>query len=913
MVYNASMSKKLYYIVLNLIIIMMSFVVCFSIFYSNQNKQMNVYAETSNNQMNENLINKNSKYYYIDSPTRLTGDSTNFYVTDKDLNLYNYSNAEFKSISYNFKNLLDYKFVKSLNKIFALTDNELIELSAVDYSTISTQSDILGSKIDSNGVYLAVSNGNSIFVKTDDFQTTLSYYFIDEYNTSDFNDIKDICLYNNSIYLLDSNAKTSRVNLIKIDLTDDLAQSKATFVKQISFSIKNDFELNANQFGLILREESNLKLYSFAGNLISSLLNEYTHFERAFKSGEVISPSGIIVDNENIVIADKISNSIQLFKMSNNALIFQKLLVASSGADIDRLSGASDATLYGEDIVAISDKDNNRIIVHNLTSKSNTEIAINGKPSLVATTNTGSLYIYSRPNLICYESIEDIASGKEIKAPITTQIASSQENYNIVDMETSALNSLYMLDATTNSLLSFKNSESVKTVLNFNFSLSSESKIEIDASGKIAFVLNENAIYSIDLENKQISQLLESENELIDFSLDYKGNIYVLTKIVDTANENGSLLQIEKYNSNATFVGSKQLLSSYYSNLQLNINTGIFYAIDSIIQVVKEIAFNNEFTEILISFKNDTSFISKTPFTEKATIGKINKTTYSYRYPFMISPLMQFESGFDVIVLQKNCDANAKFAYCLIANKTANNILCYIPTDAIDFGDYDITPSFERVKVITAYAYLYKLPTSLKFEDNSELKLDKIAYQDDSFEIIGYASNFKDFYGNSYLTIKLDDNSICYMKSFNAMNFDLDVYQETFQPNAHLSIVLDSDIISLYEMQKAVNETTGESTTSYVSLNKNLDNNTKVFISKNDYSVDKDYTKIVYINENNEQLSAYVKTKFVCLDREMMPHVQIGLILLPISVILIVIVAIFASKFIKKRKIEEKLNQIENE
>ena len=906
------MSKRLYYIVLNFIIIMMGVIACFTIFYGNPKWQLSVYADGGDNHIVENLINENSKYYYIDCPTKLTGDATNFYVTDSGLNLYNYTTAGFSNVSYKFKNLFDYKFVKSLNKIFAITESGLVEISAVDYSVIATQSGILGNKIDSNGVYLAISNGNNIFVKTDDFQTTLSYYFVDEYNTSDFNAIKDICLYDNSIYLLDSNAKTSRVNLIKVDLSDDLAKSKATFVKQISYSTKNEFELNANNFGLILREESKLKLYSFNGELTnSSLLNEYTHFERSFKSGEVIYPSGIIVDNENVVIADKISNSIQLFTMANNALVFKSLLVASSGADIDRLSGASDLTQYGENIVAISDKENNRVIVHNLASKQNTELAINGKPSLVTTTNTGSLYVYSRPNLIYYESVENLTNGEGLKEATLTQITSTQENYNIVDMATNALNTLYLLDATTNSLLTFKNGESVKVVLNFGFTLSNGSKIEIDASGKIAFVMNKDAIYSINLENKQISQILTSGNDLIDFTLDYLGNIYVLTKIVDA--EFGIALQINKYNQDATLIGGEKLASNYYSNLGLNINTGKFYGIDSNLQVVKEITFSNNFSANLISFSNDLSFTSKTPYTEKATIGRINKATLSYKYPFMISPLMQFEKGVNVIVIEKNCEANEKFAYCLIANKASNNILCYIPTDAIDFGDYDITPAFKKVKVITAYAYLYKLPTSLKFEDNSDLKLDKIAYQQDTFEIIGYASNYKDFYGNAYLTIKLNDNSICYMNALNAMNTELDVYQETFQPNAHLSIVLDSDTITLYEMQEVVNAETGESTTNYVSLNKNLANNTKVFINKNDYIINNEYTKIVYINENNEQLSAHVKTKFVCLDREMMPHVQIGLFLLPISIILIIIVAIVASKFIKRRKIEENLNQIENE
>lgn len=900
------MSKKIYFNVISFIIMIMILMVGCCILNSQNNHSL-VFANLSKEQANENLINENSKYFYIDNPTGLSGDATNFYATDKDLNLYNYSNNEIKSTSYKFDSVMDYKYVKSLNKIFVLTESGLEEISAVDYTLIAKSSEILGTKIDCNGVYLAIANENGILIKTEDFQTTLQYYFVDEYNTSNFNDIKDICIFNNSIYLLDCNQITSRVNLIKIDLNEDLTKSKATFVKQISYNIKNDFELNANQFGLILSEESNLKLYTFNGNLISNLLDEYTHFERSFKSGEVISPSGVVVDNDVVVIADKISNSIQSFKMVNNQLIFQKLLVASSGFDVDRLNGASDLALYGEDIVAISDSDNNRIVIHNLENHLNAEIATNSKPSLIEITNTGSLYIYSQPYLIYYENIENLENESDSNLKPTIVQLSTSASYNIVDMAISALNILYLLDTNSNSLLKFENGKKVEIVQHFGFDLNADSKILIDASGNVAFVLSGKTIHSINLESGQINQFLTNENKIIDFSLDYKSNLYALLE-----NEDGNLI-IEKFDTSANLIASKNLIGNDYINLELNINTGKFFAIDDRLQAVKEIAFDDDFTANLISFTNDTSFISKMPYNEKVTIGKICKSTLSFKYPFMISPLMQFESGFNVIVLEKSCKANENFSYCLVANKTKNNVLCYIPKDAISFDTGDIVPEFSKIKVITAYAYLYKLPTSLKFEDDSELRLDKIAYQNEEFEIIGYASNYKDFYGNSYFTIKLEDNSICYMKTFNAMNSTLDVYQETFQPNAHLSIVLDSDVIELFEMKEQVNAETGESEKVFISLGKSLENNSKVFISKNNYSTENEFTKIVYLNENDEQLSAYVKTKFVCLDREMMPHVQIGLILLPISVILIIIVAVFAYNFIKRKKKEEKLNQIENE
>ncbi|MBQ8749766.1 MAG: hypothetical protein IJZ29_04800 [Clostridia bacterium] len=839
----------------------------------NDNK---VLASTNSN---ESFINTNTTYNYIDKPSHLTGNATTFYVTDNSGKLYLFANGKLTFTEQTFNNLVDIVFVPTYSKIFAIDGDNKIEISADNHSRLSTEQITNATALDSNGVYFSISTKNTITISLEDSTTTISQYYIDDYNTSNFNNIKDICIYENAIYVLDANELTSRVSLIKVSLNDNLVESKAEQVKQISVNTKNDFEMNASSSGIIIREETTLKLYGFDGTYQANLLNEYTHFERSFEKGEVVQCSGIIVSENTIIVADKFSNSVQSFTLSNQSLTFKSLLIASSGSDNDRLFSATNLTLIGENQMVISDYGNRRL-VYNDENNNSTLLNLNGNPSLITSSNTSEVYVYARPTLYHYADI------------LSTPTSTTLDNLNVVDMQISALNNLYLLDSNTKSIVLYGKT-STTTIATIN-EMTAQSKLNIDASGKLAYVLASNNIYSVDLETNATNKIITSTNNIIDFAIDYKGNLYLLTK------NSSNTLQIDKYENN-TLSESKALNGLNYINLELNLNTGIFYSIDSLNSAVTKISFDN-FTNNLISFVNDTSFINAPTSNEIVKIAKIKSATSGYKYPFMISPIMQFEENELVIVLEQNCQANSKFSYCLIANKSSYNELVYISNDCLDFNVQDITPAFEQIKVVTAYAYIYKLPTSLSFENGDNLKLSNYALQNDLFDVVGYACNYKDNANSGYYCIRLEDGSLGYMKLFNAMNSTLDVYQETFQPNAHLSLVLESDKIEIFTKNGEIYEETG----TY------LADNTKIFVLSSDYNIENEYTKIVYENENHEQISCYVETKFVVLET-ITHHIQLGIILFFISIALIVIVAIFITKFIKQRKLEERLSTIENE
>ena len=832
-----------------------------------------VYANTDV----ETLVNKNTKYDYIYKPTKLSGSSNLFFVTDIDGNLYQYSNNELVETNICIDNIVDICYVQEQNILLVATNSKIYEYNASDFSLnqYSDFTDIVS--IDKNSLYSVVASNNSLQITLNEQSITISNYNVAGFGSVNFSNIKDIAIYGNSIYVLDADNNYSRVSLVQIQINSNLSNSTATYLKQVSVNSRNEFEINTSNTGILIREENALRLFDFEGNAISSLLADYTHFERAFASGEVVLCRGVICDGNNIVIADQFSNSIQLFTLQNNALTFNSILVASSGSDLDRLNNATSFCVTNDDELCIADKGNRRIIFVNQVASETQNVYINTSPSLVTLSGTKQIYAYSNSALYIFENTQSNATVVNLG------------DVNICDMQISSLNELYLIDSTSHKLYFFNENSQLVTIATID-SINANSKLNIDASGNTAYLTAGNSIFSINLKSLSVNSIITTNSELIDFAIDYKNNIYALTKTTD------GTLYIEKY-QNLALSSSRVLSNKNYVSLEININNGIFYLLDSKLCTIYKANFN-AFTENLTEYENDLSFINNETYSQKVIIAEVKNTTYLYKYPFTISPILELEKDRKIIILDESCDANTEFSYCLIADNSNVNMLGYIPKQMLNFNIQDITPSFEKIKIASAYAYIYKLPTSLYFENGKNLQLDTIAHLNDEFEVVGYSSNYTDYNGNKYYTVKLSNNTYAYIKTFNAMNASLDVYQLTFQPNGHLSVIKSSDKI---EMFNYVND-------EYIGTSTYLENGTDIFVNK-DYTTDKEYTKIVYLNDNNEQITTYVLTKYIVVG-DITRHIQFGIILFFISLSLITMIAIFIIKIVKQRKMEENLNKI---
>lgn len=835
------------------------------------------YAQTDSDY--ERYVNEETYYNYIENPNLLSGVSNSFFVLDANQNLFEYKGSNNFNTIHSFSNLTDFRYLPQTNKVLTIENGNLFEYNALDFDNNNQIETISNAKlIDTNSSYLIVSSNNEIEVTLSNESITFTKFLNNEFSFTNFSNIKDICLYNNTLYILDANELTSRVLLVSVNLANDFINSVPVQVKQISVNVSSNFEMKGFQNGLLINEGNILKHFDLNGNYVSTLTDTYTNYEISAKSGDIVVIGDFFVDGNQIVISDKFSNSIQLFEISNNSLVFKKLLIASSGSDVDRLSNATSLTCLDENSLLISDYGNRRIIYKNLLYKTLSAIELSEKPSLIASNNNKEIYAYARPYIYFYPTIDSEPQKLEL------------QTYNIVDMQFSSFNELYFIDSNSKSLYKYINQNNQQLIYEF-IDLDLKSKVNIDANGKNAYVLAGNTLHIIDIASKTEIDCIECLDNVLDFALDYKSNIYFLIQ------KTTDLMQINKY-VNYVLDSYKLLEKNNYINLELNLNTGKFYAIDNVNSAVAEI-YMSDFTENLIEFINDLSFIDENTTTTGATIAKTKTKTTGYKYPFMISPILEIENNSLVVVLDKACSSNPQFSYCLIANVSNENELVYIPNENLNFEIEDRKPAFDNIKIITAYSYIYKLPTTLKLSNGKDLKLEKIAYKNEIYPVIGYANDYKDKNGNSFYCIKLEDDTLAYIRTFNAMNANLDVYQETFQPNAHLSKINKNDKIEIYSFNDNNYSPTGTF----------LKNGTKVYVA--DYDInDKTFTKVVYKNENNEQISAYVQTKFIVMET-ITTHMQIGIILLFVSIALIILVAIFAINYVKQRKMANTLSSID--
>ena len=89
--------------------------------------------------------------------------------------------------------------------------------------------------------------------------------------------------------------------------------------------------------GRYIQERKAIKNNLITPTLISS---------RTFKSGEIFRLSDFSAKDNELLLLDNITGSIQSFKYENQELIFTKNLVSSFGADLDKLYNPKDFALY---------------------------------------------------------------------------------------------------------------------------------------------------------------------------------------------------------------------------------------------------------------------------------------------------------------------------------------------------------------------------------------------------------------------------------------------------------------------------------------------------------------------------------------------------------------------------------------
>ena len=135
------------------------------------------------------------------------------------------------------------------------------------------------------------------------------------------------------------------------------------------------------------------------------------------------------------------------------------------------------------------------------------------------------------------------------------------------------------------------------------------------------------------------------------------------------------------------------------------------------------------------------------------------------------------------------------------------------------------------------------------------------------------------------MCVTLQDGSVVYINKNTAINSELDAekYNKVFQPNGKL--------VSRREVP--IEGYTKNEDGSYTKVI-TFDSGRLIYL-ESAFDTNNEYTKIVYLNNNNEQISVYVLTRFVDPDDITVPQI-IGLIILLFVIISSVLLFVMVAK-----------------
>ncbi len=784
------------------------------------------------------------------SPTRITCNADTLFVLNESDN-YMYSLKDNSIEKLNVSGSISFIKYFSSNVYYSVSNvlyryNTLTESSHI---VATIPSNIVSFEVTTSDIYILTSTTLYSFDTVSDDLTII---------TSALTNAKTSILKNTDLYLIDTN-KLYKVKDGNVLLLGTLSQMTTS-----------SFELLALENGLVVLEKPSnvISLFNYNGSYNNTCITATNSvLTRTFKSGELFGPTAMCYYNGKVVITDNATKSIQAFTFRlDNTLQFDSIIVASSGADNNRLNNASDFDIVDNKLFIFADTENNRVSTIEYDSKVCSVLNYSFTlPKIVAGDSRQNIYVYDNN----YFTI--INQAQNSKTELTL-------NFALADICCDTTTNTYALDDTNNKLLKLCGTNFEQVAL---LDVAQTSHMCINASATQIYVLTGNTIYTISTATSAVtSRTLASVAQSI--TVDYKNNLYLLYKI-DTGYKLEKQVDGEIIN---TFIIET---TDTLAKLNINLNTGKFYSLNKTLSCVTELGAT--FAENLLSFSQNTSALSSTPLTSEVEVYYANQNCLVYAYPFNVSPILTLNQNDKVILLSDEVAENPTFYHCLITNKSNVNYSGYIQKTSLTKVTSQISPEYEKARVITAIANVYKYPTSTPLEiGNNRITFnltDRQLIKNDVVQILSYAYDLSDGVNTGFLCVKLEDESIVYINKNTAINNDLDAakYNKVFQPNAKLTSQRGTEIDGYRQNED----------NTYTAI-KTFESGKLIYLEQA-FDTSNEYTKVIYLNSNNEQVAIYVLTKFVDPD-DITTHQIIGLIILTFVIIssILVIIIIIKSK-----------------
>lgn len=596
-------------------------------------------------------------------------------------------------------------------------------------------------------------------------------------------------------------------------------------------------------------------------------------------------------EDDNNIVSDKLSvynNSLYIYNKTNadinicnynnqtNELVKQQLFLAGKGVEEGRFKDVDELT-YKSGTYYATDTGNNRIQVLNQNGITTVNNIYGNMTEIVVDNDNNYYYAVYSPGLnasVLYKNGQAISS--------------QFENTKIVSIAINLDNAIYMLSETQ--IIIFKGRYSITSkTLNSSLNINENSKLRIsnnytNNSTPISGIVDES-VYTISIDNKiytvsiasgnPLSKMLTFEENIIDYKINYTSTNSPIFALL----EDGSFVRTsltESADKNVTIEGFQD-----YSCFDINVITGELYLYNTQLAAIEK--YNNpDFCVKTNMVHYNITAYNHNGFSELWQYTQIKSKALVYDYYNYAGNYIELGEVTNAIVLQVPVDSETgslgEFAY-----------VAYTLNNRLTFGYVQTVNLVNGIKPMIITDNTYKLRTTAK-----------------NVHVYKYPSIFNDFTFYSFAQGDVITTYGKYISSIDNYEYYIVKIGNEYGYICSNDVTLSENITKNIRTNASIKIFDGkEKVNVYLTQDENgtilykLKDGYKINVS--DYNKNEKFTKITFIDEDQQEREGYVLTSYVKL-AGLSTTVLTAIVLLVLDAIIAVIVIVFYHHYKKKQR-----------
>lgn len=605
----------------------------------------------------------------------------------------------------------------------------------------------------------------------------------------------------------------------------------------------------------------------------------------SYESENTIVSDKMATSNNTLYIYDNDSANISTcnYNVKNNSFTLSQTILAGKGSEQGRFKDVSNLT-YKSGTYYVTDSGNNRLQIID-----NTEINVinnlNGQISEVVVDSDNNYYfvLYDGTSSKLYKN------GNRLLRSFDDEIISIAINLD---------DTIYMI--TTNKIITFKSSSNITKTLTTTLDDSSKLRIMNNytnknlpisgVTGQSTYLISNNkSLYSIDPSTGNATKSVEFDYNILDFKINGALSNSPIFALLD----NGDFVKVS-----LSDVSSKTTLSGFndYTCFSMDYISGEIQLYNQSMSAI-EIYSNSEFSgKHNLSHYNNSIYSAVSGFSELWQYTQIKPNALIYDYYNFLGNYKETTQLTNAIVLEVPVDKDSgqlgEFALIGYVNNRELKF-GYVQTTDLQNGITPMALSTTTYKLRTTQknVAVYKYPTIFSAKYDGEEKTFNINTVAQASIINTYGKYLLSIDNYNYYIIKIG-NTYGYICS-NDVIVD-ETTSKNIKTNATVKIFDGSDKIDVYLTED------DDSSILY-----RLSDGDKINVK--DYNKNSKFTKITFIDSDQQEREGYILTTYVKLSG-LSTAVITAIILLALDVVIAVVVIIFYHHYKKKQKEKSDIN-----